>query len=174
MPKLRDSKGRFVLQPPSKFKGGTVEAQNIDKAVKSLKKDVDNVCFRTLKGMIAGGLILQRAAQQLTPVDTANLKASATTIWATKRAEGKPAFKGPNAAAEGSRHAKIVKEEKAGMSKSVLSPEVDVLFTASYGIYVHEDLEAKHKEGKQAKFLTAAAAANSAAILSAVKQEAKI
>lgn len=32
--------------------------------------------------------------------------------------------------------------------------EVIVGYTASYAVYVHEDLEARHKEGKQAKFLS--------------------
>jgi hypothetical protein len=32
-------------------------------------------------------------------------------------------------------------------------PEVQVGYTAAYGIYVHENEEAKHAEGKMAKFL---------------------
>lgn len=37
------------------------------------------------------------------------------------------------------------------------SPSVTVGYTADYAVYVHEDLTAKHKQGKQAKFLEAPA-----------------
>jgi len=152
---------------------GAIRVIGLDDALHSLNKDIAKVPFRTLKGMIAGGLILQRKSQQLVPVDTANLKASATTLWGTKGGTSTPNFKGDDAAKMEANHKKIVSQEKAGLSKSVLKPEVEVVYTAAYAIYVHEDLEAKHKVG-QAKYLEDAAKEAQAEIIAAVKMETKL
>lgn len=75
---------------------------------------------RITVGLKRCGLLLQRASQEIVPVDTGNLKNSSFT-----RSSGDNTDK----------------------------PEVTVGYTANYGIYVHENLDARHKEGKQAKFL---------------------
>ena len=46
---------------------------------------------------------------------------------------------------------------KAAAVKKDVEASAVTGYTASYGIYVHENLEAKHKPGKQAKFLEAPA-----------------
>jgi len=43
---------------------------------------------------------------------------------------------------------------KAAAAHKDFGVSVSVGYTQSYAIYVHENLEAQHKEGKQAKFLT--------------------
>jgi len=70
-------------------------------------------------GLFKAGLFLQRESQKIVPVETSNLKGSATT-------------------------------RAVGQGKKV---EVLVGYGAAYAVFVHEDLEARHKPGKTAKFL---------------------
>lgn len=70
------------------------------------------------RGLVKAGLTLQRESQLLVPVDTGNLKNSAST-----RKEG-----------------------------SGFETVVSVAYSASYSLFVHENLEAHHPVG-QAKFL---------------------
>lgn len=44
-------------------------------------------------------------------------------------------------------------KERFVSGNEVAGCSVIVGYTANYGLFVHENLEAKHKEGKQAKFL---------------------
>jgi hypothetical protein len=50
-----------------------------------------------------------------------------------------------------------------------IEPAVEVGFTASYAIYVHEDSMAKHKGNGEAKFLERAMLRNGPAILTQIK-----
>lgn len=73
-------------------------------------------------GLKKAGLFLQRESQKIVPVDTGNLRASATT---------------------------------RKVSGSGFSTDVVVAYGqgAEYAVYVHEDLNAHHAPGKQAKYL---------------------
>lgn len=148
-----------------------IRVHGLDEALAVLNNDIAKVPLRTLQGMIAGGLIIQKEAQKLVPVDTANLKASAATIWATKKTSSSPNFRGEDSNEMDNNHKAVVSAEKAALSSNIFNPEVEVLFSAAYAIYVHEDLKAIHKVG-QAKFLQAAVANKSAEVIAAVKMEA--
>lgn len=148
-----------------------VRVVGLNSALELLASDLKKIPLKTLQGMIAGGLVVQRAAQKLTPVDTANLKASATTVWGMKKGGGSPAFKGKDAGEMSSDHQKTVASEQSNLSKNPLTPEVEVLYSAAYALFVHEDLEANHING-QAKFLEKAVKDNLDKIVSAVKMEA--
>jgi hypothetical protein len=54
-----------------------------------------------------------------------------------------------------------------------LKTEVSVLYTQSYAIYVHENLNARHAPGKQAKFLEAPARQHRMKLLEIIKKEMK-
>jgi hypothetical protein len=155
------------------FGTAAVRTIGVNAAIASLTSDIKKITFKTKAGLIAGGLVLQRQAQKLTPVDTSNLKASATTLWATKGGTSSPGFKGDDSVSMQEEHQSIIQHEKESLSKNIMLPEVEVLYTAAYAIYVHEDLEAKHKSGK-AKFLDDAAAMFSGKILAAIKMEVKL
>ena len=70
-------------------------------------------------GLKKAGFFLQRESQKIVPIDTTDLRESASTI------------------AEGT-------DEHC---------EVTVGYATNYALFVHEDLEARHKPGKQAKYL---------------------
>lgn len=147
---------------------GAIRTSGFEKAKATINAQIAAVPIITLKSLIAGGLTIQRISQQLTPVDTGNLKASAFTIWATKPGGKTPTFRGPDAAEVRANHAAVVQSEQGKLN--TLVPEVEVGHSAAYAIYVHEDLEARHKVG-QAKFLEAAASAGMPAVIAAVKTD---
>ena len=51
--------------------------------------------------------------------------------------------------------------------------DVVVGYVADYAVYVHEDLQARHQPGKQAKYLEQPARQNRTAILKIIKDEAR-
>ena len=51
--------------------------------------------------------------------------------------------------------------------------EVEVGYTAEYAVYVHENLDARHEPGKQAKYLEQPAREKRAEILKIVEEKAK-
>lgn len=51
---------------------------------------------------------------------------------------------------------------------------VQVGYVAAYAVFVHENLDAKHAEGKQAKFLEGPVRENAKRILEIVREEAKL
>jgi len=91
----------------------------LKKTMALLKQESLETNKRVRRGMIKGGLFLQRKSQQVAPVDTGNMKNSAFT-------RGK------------------------GQGRKF---EVTVGYTASYALFVHENLNMRHKPGKEAKFL---------------------
>lgn len=56
-----------------------IKIEGMDRAMKSLNKEVKGIVGKTSAGMRAGALIVQREAQKRTPTDTGNLKGSAYT-----------------------------------------------------------------------------------------------
>lgn len=147
-----------------------IVTKGVEKSVKALNKELRRIPFMTKKGLIKGGLYIQRRSQQRCPVDTANMKASAFTVWG----EGTGSNPSPTFKKEGKKrkgvskrtkvnttqlnqlkrdHAAITSEENAKLpGKHQSNPVVEVGFTAAYSIYVHENTKAKHTVG-QAKFL---------------------
>ncbi len=50
-------------------------------------------------------------------------------------------------------------------------PQVSVGYTVDYAIFVHENLSARHKAGKQAKFLEAPARLNRSKLIKIIEEE---
>lgn len=82
----------------------------LDRVVRDLNREIRKITERTVAGLLAGGLLIQRDAQQHVPVEYGNLRASAYTR-------------------------KMPENPKA----------VEIGFTASYALFVHENLEMKWK-----------------------------
>jgi len=155
-----------------------IRVEGLEDALRTVNAQIKLIPFRTLKGMIAAGLTIQRRAQNLVPVDLGNLKASAFTTWATKASSSSPSFrqgeKGRkvDTAKLAADHASVVAQSKASLSpRTFVHPQVEVGFSANYAIYVHEDMEAAHKKGKQAKFLQEAFVQGRSDIIKAIETE---
>ncbi len=99
-------------------------------------------------GLLRAGLHLQAKSQEVVPVDTGALRASAFTRLVTREGGGQFAPRGFNA-------------------------DVQVGYTMPYAIYVHEDLTMSHKPGKIAKYLERPAMEEAAAMRQIVSAEVK-
>ena len=75
------------------------------------------------QGLLSAGAFLLEKSQEIVPVDTGNLHSSG-----------------------------FVRVDSAGTMQAVVIVGYDAE-QAPYGIYVHEDLNARHNPGKQAKYL---------------------
>ena len=151
---------------------GIIRVRGTDKTIDSLNKAIKKIRFRSKQGMIRAGFFIQREAQKITPVDLGNLRASASTVWDTGGG-GKPAFKGDDAEELRQDHSSLVSSERAKLSKNLWKPEVEVIYSAYYTIYVHENLEAAHSGRGEAQFLKKAIDRNRAKILAIIREEIK-
>jgi len=96
-----------------------IKIEGASAIIRALKKQKPEQRRGLVKGLVLAGLFLQRKSQQVVPVDTGALKASAFT-------------------------------RKTGVGRST---NVTVGYTMDYAVFVHENLDARHKPGKTAKYL---------------------
>jgi len=148
-----------------------IKVVGLERVLKRINKMAAKIPYRTLKGMITAGLYVQGEAMKLVPVDLGNLRSSAFTVWGASSANKSGKFSGPKGSEMKQDHDQVVSEENSKMSKSIIFPSVEVGFSAYYAVFVHEDLDAAHSKGQQAKFLQTALAKNRAEIMSIIINE---
>lgn len=130
-----------------------IRSKGVDKALLALNRQIKNMPTVTLKGQIEAGFKIQGEAQRITPFDTGNLTNSAYTIWPQKRTGAAPKFIGKDAAERQADHDRVIKQEKAELSKDPKKPSVEVGFSAAYALPVHERMDVEHTGRGQAQFL---------------------
>ena len=163
----------------------------IDKVLRSLKKESEDIYQNSFVGLYKGGLLVLRDATIGCPIDLGNLRASGFVMGfgpkikgtKTKRLRGNaPKFVDERAASKSVKPGRAARmssdhQEVLGKHKSVIGgrkhPMVVVGFTAFYAIFVHEDPYAHHTKG-HFKFLYLAIRKNNAKILEMIKEEAKL
>lgn len=173
---LRDELAKRASSPVDPPGGKSIRVLGVDEVLAQLHGEIRKIKFRSKKGLIKAGLIIQREAQQLCPVDTGNLKAGAFTIWGNvpPKKIPSPKFKGSDASDASMNHQEVISAELGGLRESGLfgrDTTVLVGFSAAYAIYVHENTAASHTSG-ESKFLQRAVNHNHATILKAVGDEA--
>lgn len=162
MPRLRDSRGRFIRAgtisaPAPSVGGGSVERhpggeiRGFDDVIRTLQLRIDAIRGASMEGLFAGALIVQADAQRNVPVEFGNLRASAFTRFSPTD-----------------------------------SDTVEVGFTAAYAVFVHENMEQVLKGEPRPsglgtywnpggpKFLERALDENRAAILEQIRRRARI
>ena len=163
----------------------------LDEVLQNMNKQVEQIEGVTLKGLYRASIPIRKTAQDLCPVVTGNLKASAYTVTSRGNVQaGKsPTFKGDNASEMSSHHSSSVDERQYAVGDDK-NPTVEVGFTAVYAASVHEnpnagqtpESEAYTKTGKQIastkpkgqwKFLEEALKRNENDILDVIQREAK-
>lgn len=128
-----------------------VRIEGVQNITDNLNREVSQIEGASMKGLMKAGLRIQRGSQQLTPVATGNLKASAYTRSASD-------FVALESGAD-----------NAGRPSGGVPPDtVEVGYSAAYAAAVHEDLEAYHRNG-QAKFLESSLSRNRDQILKDIK-----
>lgn len=131
--------------------GFGVQVEGTEEVLANLNDQIKTLPHATRRGLIKAGFFLQRKSQKIVPVDLGNLRSSAFTAWKGGSSSTSKRFKSPAMSAD---HEKAVAGAKAVASMAGKNnPAVVVGYSAYYAIYVHENLEAKHKKGKVAKFL---------------------
>jgi hypothetical protein len=150
----------------------------LETVLRNLKRELDKIEGKTLKGLIRGGIIVIRDTEDTspkTPVDTGNLRASrfmVTSKGDIKQGQS-PGFKGNKAAELSSDHnsALATGEEVA---KKTGRPTVIIGYGANYAEAVHEDVGRNYRRpGSGAKFLEASLKRNAGKVLQVVAEEAK-
>jgi len=119
----------------------------------SLNAFATRMRYVTLSTLIKVGFIIQGEAQRIAPVDTANMKASAFTMWGGGGSE-KVVSQKPNYRMRGksgkvltkhqiaklrSDHRLFIKSLKKELPTSKNKPTVIVGFGANYSLYAHEN-----------------------------------
>jgi len=149
-----------------------IHVEGLDRVLGRINKMASEIPFKTRKGLITAGLYIQGEAQKLVPVELGNLRSSAFTVWGQATPKGGK-FNGPDAGEMAQNHSQVVSRESASMSKSIIFPSVEVGFSAFYALYVHEDMEANHPRGGEAKFLQKTFVYNRKEIMAIIINEAR-
>lgn len=137
----------------------TFKLKGVDKFMRNLNREIRGLRLRTLDGLIAAVIELQREAEPGTPVDTGNLRASWFTVSVQGEEETQIAlaeFKGSDAGSMRDNHSKV-KSRALSAVKSLSNPFRPVVlfgYTANYAVFVHENIDAKFKRpGARARWL---------------------
>ena len=147
---------------------GGITVKGLDEVLGQLRKEIAEIKPNTKKGLISAAFEIQREAQLRCPVQFGNLHASAFVVWGMGGTKATPVFEGDDKAQMTTRHQEVVAAENKEHTKGKVS--VGVGFSASYAIYVHENLMAKHYVG-EAKFLQHAIEQNKDKIVKLIKEE---
>ena len=100
-----------------------MRVDGVDRVKAALQKAREKYAKGVERGLVKSGLLLLRYSMQLVPIDTGDLRRSGPAV--TRKMPG----------------------------TSGLNTVMTVGYGTDYAVYVHENLEAKHAEGKVAKFL---------------------
>lgn len=160
-----------------------IRVTGVEKVMQALQKELKKIKGRNKRGMIKASFVILASAQKRCPVEFGNLKASGflvwkggeqnvtTPAWKTETPKGKLIEAG---VLTGLTHAH---DEAVRLLRSMVKKEtkdgVGIGFSAYYAFYVHEDVAAKHKAGKQAKFLESAVRDNMDRVVRIIATEAK-
>ncbi len=153
-----------------------------ERVIKNFTKLGRRVGKAANRGMLQGGLLIQREAQKLVPIDSGNLRASAYTLAAgpfsrpeipkftdTGNVSGIPR----DVVEETYRYWAVNRVAKQYVGNNAARPRVRVGFTASYAQIVHDDLEVKHTTG-EAEYLLKSVSRNSSKVQTFVTNHVKL
>jgi len=176
---------------PHPYNGRGMRIFGIDKVLRNLKKESEEIYHNSFVGLYKGGLLILRDATIGCPIDLGNLRASgfvmgfgpkikgiktkrkkgASPSFVDERAGSKSVHPGRAAKMAGD-HQEVIKNH-TGILRGRKHPMVVVGFTAFYAVFVHEDPYAHHTRGHY-KFLYLAIQKNNAKVLAMIKEEAKL
>lgn len=171
--------------PKSGFKFRKAETE---KFFRNFTREVNALKGRTHKGMINAIIVLQRAAEPGTPIDTGNLRASwfavsykgGGNLVPSPRGES---FEGPQAADMQSHHSAVITafENLARAEATDATPVLIFGYSANYAAFVHElvgvNWKRKTKEGvvlAKERWLYKAIQDKKAEILEEIRKHARI
>lgn len=152
-----------------------VKIQGLDRVMKNLNKEIDQIKDRTMKGLIRASIIITRGMDKKIPVDLGNLRASRFTTTPKSVRQGKsPTFKGDEVDKLSQQHQMVVTDAQKVL---MASKHVAIMmgFTAYYAWYVHEMVGATFQRGTaEAKFFESTLKEKKDEVLAMIAKEAKI
>lgn len=163
--------------------GIEIKVVGLEKVLQALAKQIREIPERNNKGIIKGGFVILRAAQQKCPVQYGNLKASGFLVWPTGNVGASPAWKNGATKKNGMQvqvdtgrmnqdHASAMSFLRDRVKEETKNKGVGIGFSAYYALYVHENIEASHRVG-EARFLQNAVKEQSARVLKIIASEAR-
>lgn len=135
------------------------KVHGLEQVLSNLNERIEAIEGASMAGLYEAGLKIQAVSQKRTPVDQGNLKGSAYTRGG---GQGVTRLEEPDDS--------TVAPMPTG---SVKPTTVEIGYTANYALYVHEDMQARHKVG-QAKYLESSLRDNEDEIVDIVQQKAEV
>ncbi len=131
---------------------------------------------KSRSGLIASGVHILGKALTTTPVQYNILRSSGTVIWdkGEKTSPTSDFSQGPQGATERENTDRFISSVKDTLKSRPVTFDVGVGFGASYAVFVHEDMEASHKEGTGAMFLARAVAQERRKVVEIIKSYARV
>jgi len=155
-----------------------IRVRGLDRVLRNMDKRVAKIVGAKARGIKKAGFLILRESNLIVPRDLSNLAASGYVISSSsKRSDGN--FKNKEGGSDVATrmkgdHNSTISSRQATLPRGVIKPTVEVGYTAFYALYVHEDPNAKHKKGKEHKFLQKAVSRNKGRILDVIAKEVKV
>jgi len=163
----------------------TIKLDGVQGVLNELNSQIAKIQGRTRKGLIEAGLMILAKAQKNTPVDTGNLKASASLIPSAMAAVPTPVWdtdsKNPKRKNPTHLSGETISELSAGFETMVGESKAEIAsdatkhidsvivgYGAYYAVFVHE------KAGPKMKFLENAVKSETNAVLERIRRRAVI
>jgi hypothetical protein len=155
--------------------------KGLDKVLKNLNKEIQGIEGRSMKGLIRASVIVRRSMDNTSPkipVDTGNLRSSWFVVTSKGGTPGGGGgFKGAEAGEMVEQHERM-KERAKHVIKAAsahVGPAVMLGFSASYAVYVHENIGATFQRPEAgAKFFQASLSRNQERIKRIIREEARL
>lgn len=146
-----------------------VDKSSLVRVTRNMNAAVLGLKIKSKRGFIAAGIHLLGKALDKTPKEFGNLQASGTVIWNKSSQPSGVQFRGEKGPEVRNDTNNLIATEK-----TTIKDDVGVGFGASYSLFVHENMTAKHPRGGESKFLEKALAEEQSDILKIISEYAKV
>ena len=152
--------------------------RGMKKFMRNFNDEVRKIRGRTHRGLIEAAIVLQRAAEPGTPIDTGNLRASWFIVSYKSGPEvSVPKFTGEDAGKLANNHTRVLSAAFSlaqGMG-SFANPVVVFGYSANYAVFVHEAVDATfQRPTAHARWLYAAMQVSQDKMLDKIHQHARL
>lgn len=153
------------------------ELKNVHEIISNINQKMEEIGNKSLAGMIRAAILIRRDMEFTSPKvpvgETGNLRASFFIV--TTKGGGDQAGGRKPSGEMAQEHAATVSEVQSVVRRETL-PALAMGFSANYGVYVHENLEAKNwnRRGSGPRFFLSALERNRDQIIKIIAENARI
>jgi len=158
--------------------GADFKLENVKQFMGNFNMEVQKMRGRTIQGLIKAGIVLWRAAEPHTPVDTSNLNHSwfIVSMKGTNKESKNNSFTGEKAGQRQQEYEAVTAqaEQEVGSFSTKKRPFIIFGYTANYAVFVHENVDANFKRhGARARWLYKAMRDKEEKMLEIIAEESK-